>query len=83
MEIRIPLACVAIGHKPNRGRAWFDNLNWRSNCIYCQTPLIKTFNGWRTFTPNDYDLCRCSKDEAILLTRADAVVLDGRSAKPI
>lgn len=82
MEIRIPLACVAIGHKPNRGRAWFDNLNWRSNCIYCQTSLIKTFNGWRTFRDCDYDVGRCSKDEAKVLTRADSAERVSRTSKP-
>ncbi|WP_439468112.1 hypothetical protein [Blastomonas fulva] len=81
MAIRIPLACLAVGHKPDRRRAWYDNLNWRSNCMYCDAPLIKTHNGWRTFADADLALGRCSKDEAKLLSQAELTKLRTGSDK--
>jgi hypothetical protein len=83
MAIRIPLACLAVGHKPDRRRAWFDNLNWRSDCIYCHTALIRTYGGWRTFTSSELDLGRCSKDEAKLLSQQEMATGKIGPAKPL
>lgn len=70
MSIRLPFACLAVGHRPDRKRAWYDNLDWRSNCKYCEAPLIRTDNGWRGFKSSDMDPGRCSKDEALLSQQA-------------
>jgi hypothetical protein len=66
MSIRIPYLCRIVGHKRDRKRAWFDGMDWRSNCIYCEISMIRGANGWRPFLPSDYSVNRDSKDAARL-----------------
>jgi len=49
--------------------------------MYCDSPLIKTHNGWRTFADADLALGRCSKDEAKLLSQAELTKLRTGSDK--
>lgn len=66
MSIRIPYLCRIVGHKRDRKRAWFDGMDWRSNCIYCEISMIRGAHGWRPFLPSDYSVNRDSKDVARL-----------------
>lgn len=43
--------------------------------MYCSTPMIRTHNGWRTFTNADLAIGRSSKDEAKLLSQAELTKL--------
>jgi hypothetical protein len=35
------LLCVLLGHRRSSSKAWHDNLNWRSVCARCKTPMVK------------------------------------------
>lgn len=68
MPIRIPYLCLIVGHKRDRKHAWFDGMDWRSNCVYCNIGMIRGAHSWRVFMPSDYSIHRESKD----ISRAEA-----------
>jgi hypothetical protein len=43
------LICSIASHRVNRHRVWHDNLNFRTNCERCGTPLLRDQSGWREF----------------------------------
>lgn len=43
------IICVLRGHKRAAGRVWDDNLNLRSSCKECGSPMIRGDHGWRLF----------------------------------
>jgi hypothetical protein len=43
------LLCLVARHKVNRRRVWHDELNFRTSCDRCGTPLLKDTQGWREF----------------------------------
>ena len=43
------LLCRALGHRPDRRRAWNDELDYRTRCKRCGTEMVRDFHGWRAF----------------------------------
>ena len=41
--------CGLFGHSVDKGRVWFDNLNFRTSCLRCRRPLLRDDKGWRLF----------------------------------
>lgn len=46
--------CFVGHHSPNRRKVWNDGLDFRSSCVGCGRPMIRSFHGWRLFD-NDRD----------------------------
>jgi hypothetical protein len=64
VPIRIPLSCMISGHKRDRDRVWWDGVDWRSNCITCDKPMIRYRHNWRLFEPSDESADRKTKHVA-------------------
>jgi hypothetical protein len=43
------LYCQIVRHRVNRRRVWNDQLNFRTSCERCGTPLLRDEHGWRQF----------------------------------
>ena len=39
--VRIAIMCRLVGHKRSRRRARRAGETWKSECVYCHTPLLR------------------------------------------
>jgi hypothetical protein len=46
MRILQLFGCVRGKHLRSRRFAWHDGTNYRSWCVGCGTPLIRSYSGW-------------------------------------
>ncbi|MEO7240109.1 MAG: hypothetical protein ABIW16_01795 [Sphingomicrobium sp.] len=48
--IRLPLVCRMVGHRRSRAAARLVGYNWRSDCLFCGTRLVRVGPGvWKPF----------------------------------
>jgi len=53
------IICGIFGHRVDRRHVWFDDLDFRTNCRRCATPMVRTLHGWREFdSDSDHDETR-------------------------
>ena len=43
------ILCSLLGHRVDKGRVWFDDIDFRTTCGRCRRPLIRAEEGWRPF----------------------------------
>jgi hypothetical protein len=47
--------CFVRGHKPDRTRTWWDELDWRAPCQVCGASMVRSQrSGWRLFRATDF-----------------------------
>jgi len=45
------IVCNIFGHRIDRKHVWFDELDFRTSCRRCGTPMVRSIHGWREFDP--------------------------------
>ena len=43
------ILCGLFGHAVDKGRVWFDDVDFRTSCARCKRPLLRGEKGWRLF----------------------------------
>lgn len=42
------LVCKVVGHRRS-SRVWHDSVDFRSKCVRCKVPMLRSEHGWRPF----------------------------------